>query len=376
MTSNKHIHYPIRILHVVTTMNRGGLETMLMNYYRHIDRNLVQFDFLVHRDSESDYEQEILSLGGRIYHLPKLNPFSIHYYKELYLFFKNHPEYQIVHVHQDCMSSIALKVAYRSHVPVRIAHSHSSSQDKNIKYLIKRYFMRSIPQYATHLFACGEEAGNWMFNGANYQMVRNAIDSKLFSYNENIRNKIRKEFNFLKNQMIIGHVGRFNYPKNHDFLIDVFNEVHKIINNSKLLLIGTGNLEDGIRKKVNELNLTDDVIFLGNRNDVNDLMQAMDIFVFPSHYEGLPVTLVEAQASGLPIIKSNYVPDQCIMTPNVYTLSLNNTSKEWANETIKIMKEYKRTETSHYIMENQYDISANAKWLEEFYLKEVEKYEM
>lgn len=374
MTSNKHIHYPIRVLHVVTTMNRGGLETMLMNYYRHIDRNLVQFDFLVHRDSESDYEQEILSLGGQIYHLPRLNPFSIHYYKEFDSFFKNHPKYQIVHVHQDCMSTIALKVAYRNHVPVRIAHSHSSSQDKNIKYLIKRYFMRSIPQYATHLFACGEEAGNWMFNGANYQIVRNAIDSKLFSYNKNIRNKIRNEFNFSNNQMVIGHVGRFNYPKNHDFLIDVFNEVHKIINNSKLLLVGTGDLEDRIRKKVNELNLTDDVIFLGNRNDVNDLMQAMDIFVFPSHYEGLPVTLVEAQAVGLPIIKSNYVPDQCIMTPNVYTLSLSNSPKEWANQIIKMIKEYKRTNTSHYIIENQYDISTNAKWLEKFYIGEVEKY--
>ena len=376
MTSNKHIHYPTRVLHVVTTMNRGGLETMLMNYYRYIDRNLVQFDFLVHRDSESDYEQEILSLGGRIYHLPRLNPFSIHYHKELDSFFKNHPEYQIVHVHQDCMSSIALKAAYKNHIPVRIAHSHSSSQDKNIKYLIKRYFMRSIPQYATHLFACGEEAGNWMFNGANYQIVKNAIDSKLFSYNKNIRNKIRKEFNFSNNQMVIGHVGRFNYPKNHEFLIEIFNEVHKIINDSKLLLVGTGVLEDEIRKKVNELSLTDDVIFFGNRNDVNDLMQAMDIFVFPSHYEGLPVTLVEAQASGLPIIKSNYVPDQCIMTPNVYTLSLSNSSKEWANKIIDIMKEYKRTDASHYIIENKYDVSANAKWLEKFYMEEIEKHEM
>lgn len=365
---------PVRILHVVTYMGRGGLETMLMNYYRHIDRSKVQFDFLVHRDFEADYDQEILSLGGRIYHLPRLNPFSIHYHKELDSFFKNHPEYQIVHVHQDCMSSIALKAAYKNHIPVRIAHSHSSSQDKNIKYLIKRYFMRSIPQYATHLFACGEEAGNWMFNGANYQIVRNAIDSKLFSYNENIRNKIRKEFNFLNNQMIIGHVGRFNYPKNHDFLIDVFNKVHKIINNSKLLLVGTGVLEDEIRKKVKELNLTDDVIFLGNRNDVNDLMQAMDIFVFPSHYEGLPVTLVEAQASGLPVIKSNYVPDQCIMTPNVYTLSLSSSPKEWASKIIDIMKEYRRTDASHYIIENQYDISTNAKWLEKFYIGEVEKY--
>lgn len=373
MTSNKHIHYPIRVLHVVTTMNHGGLETMLMNYYRHIDHNLVQFDFLVHRDSESDYDQEILSLGGQIYHLPRLNPFSIHYHKELDSFFKNHPEYQIVHVHQDCMSSIALKAAYRNHVPVRIAHSHNANQDKNIKYLIKRYFMRSIPQYATHLFACGEEAGKWMFNGKNFIVLNNAIDTQHFVYDMNKRSLVRGKLG-VTDDFIIGHVGRFNKQKNHDFLIDIFNEVHKIINNSKLLLVGTGNLKDRIRKRVTELNLTDDVIFLGNRNDVNDLMQAMDIFVFPSHYEGLPVTLVEAQASGLPIIKSNYVPDQCIMTPNVYTLSLSDSSKEWANEIIKMMKEYKRTDTSHYIIENKYDVSANAKWLEKFYIGEVEKY--
>lgn len=364
---------PVRILHVVTYMGRGGLETMLMNYYRHIDRSKVQFDFLVHRDFEADYDQEILSLGGRIYHLPRLNPFSIHYHKELNSFFKNHPEYQIVHVHQDCMSSIALKAAHRNHVSVRIAHSHSSSQDKNIKYFIKRYFMRSIPQYATHLFACGEEAGNWMFNGANYQIVRNAIDSKLFSYNKNIRNKIRNEFNFSNNQIVIGHVGRFNYPKNHNFLIDVFNEVHKIINNSKLLLVGTGDLEDKIKEKVNSFNLANNVLFVGNRDDVNELMQAMDIFVFPSYYEGLGIVAVEAQAAGLPVIKSNYVPDQCIMTPNVYTLSLSNSSKEWANQIVDIMKKYKRTNTSHYIIENQYDISTNAKWLEKFYIGEVEK---
>lgn len=239
---------PVRILHVVTYMGRGGLETMLMNYYRHIDRSKVQFDFLVHRDFEADYDQEILSLGGRIYHLPRLNPFSIHYHKELNLFFKNHPEYQIVHVHQDCMSSIALKAAHRNHVPVRIAHSHNANQDKNIKYLIKRYFMRSIPQYATHLFACGEEAGNWMFNGKKFIVLNNAIDTKKFAYDIDKRNLIRDKLG-ITDDLIIGHVGRFHRQKNHDFLIDIFNEVHKIINNSKLLLVGTGNLEDEIRKK-------------------------------------------------------------------------------------------------------------------------------
>lgn len=363
---------PIRILHVVTYMGRGGLETMLMNYYRHIDRDQVQFDFLVHRDFEADYDQEILSLGGKIYHLPRLNPFSISYHRQLDSFFKKHPEYRIVHVHQDCLSSIALKIAYKNHVPIRIAHSHNANQDKNIKYLIKRYFMRSIPRYATHLFACGKEAGDWMFGGKAYTVLNNAIDTKNFTFNNQKRNCVRDHLN-LSNDLIVGHVGRFNKQKNHEFLIDIFNEVHKIDNNAKLMLVGTGTLENAIKDKVKKLGISDSVLFLGNRNDVNELMQAMDVFVFPSHYEGLGIVAVEAQASGLPVVKSDTVPDQCRMTPNVYTLSLNDSPNKWANNIIEIMKEYKRANTSQYIIEHHYDISANAKWLQNFYLSEVKR---
>lgn len=363
---------PIRVLHVVTYMGRGGLETMLMNYYRHIDRDKIQFDFLVHRDFKADYDDEILSLGGRIYHIPKLNPFSSHYHQELNNFFTNHPEYKIVHVHQDCLSSFALKAAKRNNVPVRIAHSHSSSQDKNIKYIIKRYFMKSIPSYATHLFACGKEAGDWMFGGAKYQIVRNAIDVFSFIYNQEIRNEIRDSLN-IGNNLVIGHVGRFNYPKNHDFLIDIFSEIHQINNNTKLMLVGTGELEESIKEKVKKLNLTDHIMFLGSRNDVNQLMQAMDIFVFPSHYEGLPVTLVEAQASGLYIVKSDNVPQQCVMTPNVMSISLNMTAQEWAQQILDI--HYERKDTSQYIKDAGYDIQQNSQWLQDFYIQEVSQYE-
>ena len=143
----------VRVLHIVTYMGRGGLETMLMNYYRNIDRSKVQFDFLVHRDFKADYDDEIESLGGRIYRISPLNPFSLNYYKELDSFFKEHEEYKIVHVHQDCMSSIALKVAKKNNVPIRIGHSHNANQDKNLKYILKRIYMKSIPAYATHLFA-------------------------------------------------------------------------------------------------------------------------------------------------------------------------------------------------------------------------------
>lgn len=358
---------------MVTTMNRGGLETMLMNYYRHIDRNKIQFDFLVHRDFKADYDDEILSLGGKIYHVSRLNPFSLYYHKELNDFFKNHSEYKIVHVHQDCLSSFALKAAKRNNVPVRIAHSHNANQDRNIKYLIKRYFMRSIPSYATHLFACGKKAGDWMFQGLPYTIMNNAIDTNQFKYNQSIREAVRNTLVIDSDTLVLGHVGRFFYQKNHDFLIDIFNEVHQMNKNTILMLIGTGELEESIKEKVKKYNLTENVIFLGSRNDVNQLMQAMDIFVFPSHYEGLPVTLVEAQALGLFIVKSDNVPSQCVITPNMMSLSLNMTAKEWAQQILDI--HYERKDTSQYIKGAGYDIKQNSQWLQDFYIQEVSQYE-
>lgn len=367
------INYPIKILHVVTTMNRGGLETMLMNFYRNIDRTKVQFDFLVHRDFEADYDKEILSLGGKIYHISRLNPFSFKYHKELNVFFKNHKEYEIVHVHQDCMSSLALKAAKKNNILIRIAHSHNTNQDKNIKYLIKRLYMKSIPKYATDLFACGKDAGKWMYKNDSFKTINNAIDTNLLKYNKNIRNKLRNSMNLNDNDLIIGHVGRFDYQKNHQFLIDVFKEILKIKNDAKLLLVGGGKDFNSIVEKAKLLNINKNIIFTGVRDNVDELMQAMDIFVFPSIYEGLPVTLIEAQASGLPIVKSNNVPDQCIITDNVYSMSLDQSPHEWAKKILDIASNFKRKDTSQQIIDNGYDIRTNAKWLEKFYLDEVNK---
>lgn len=370
--SVKIVDYPIRVLHIVTTMNRGGLETMIMNYYRHIDRSKVQFDFLVHRDFEADYDREILDLGGKIYRISRLNPFSFKYHKELNDFFKTHPEYQIVHVHQDCMSSIALKAAMKNNIPIRIAHSHSSSQNKNIKYLIKKYYMKKIQKYATNLFACGQEAGDWMFSGNNYVILKNAIDTNLYKYSLKNSIAIKKELD-LENKIVIGHVGNFTYPKNHNFLIDIFTEILKINSKAVLLLVGGGTEKINIQEKVISLSLEDKVIFMGVRNDVNKLMQAMDVFVFPSLYEGLPVTLIEAQASGLPIIKSDNVSDQCILTDNVVSVSLDKSANGWAKEILNFVNSFDRKDTSLEIINNGYDISSNAKWLENYYLNEVSK---
>lgn len=359
---------PIRVLHVVTYMGRGGLETMLMNYYRNIDRSKVQFDFLVHRSFEADYDKEIEALGGKIYYLPNLNPFSRTYLKRLDLFFKQHKEYKIVHSHLDCMAGIPLKYAKLNGVPVRIAHAHNSNQTKDKKYLLKLYFKRNIPKYATVLFACSEEAGQWMFGGAEFKVLYNAIDARQYVYNESIRNDIRKRLNIEVDTIVIGHVGRFSPQKNHDFLIDVFVKLKKSKPNSKLILVGIGELQDRIKDKVNSVGLTEDVIFAGLRKDVPEILQAMDVFVFPSLFEGLGMANIEAQAAGLPCIISERVPVECVKTNGlVKQIRLNESAEQWALQIIE-STHLKRRNTFDEIKASGFDVQVNAKKLESFYL--------
>ena len=358
---------PIRVLQVVTYMGRGGLETMLMNYYRNIDRNKVQFDFLTHRDERWDYDDEIESLGGKIYHLPKLNPFSKSYLNALDKFFKEHKEYQIVHCHQDCLSGVVLKVAKKNGVKFTIAHSHNANQDKNLKYLIKVFEKRKIPKYADKLFACGDEAGRWMFNTDNFEVLHNAIDTDLYTYNKEKADKVKKEFG-IENKFVVGHVGRFSTQKNHEFLIDVFNEVQKVKEDSVLMLVGDGDLRPEIEQKVRDLQIENKVIFTGVRSDVNDLMQGMDVFLFPSLYEGLGIVLIEAQAAGLRCVISDTIPKDGVLTDDVTCISLAQSPVVWANEILKYQK-YKRSNNKEIIKKADYDIKNNAKTLEQFYIE-------
>lgn len=355
---------PIRVLHVVTHMNRGGLESMLMNYYRHIDKKRIQFDFLTHRPYDGDFGDEIKSLGGEIYHLPKLNPFSKKYMEELKCFFSSHT-YEIVHSHLDCMSAYPLCAAKQSGVKVRIAHAHSKSQDKDAKYIIKLIEKKKIPRYATHLFACGKEAGEWMFSGQTYQIMNNAIEVKKYKYNDERRVYIRHQFG-ITDEFVVGHVGRFNYPKNHTFLIDIFKKIHDVDKTSKLLLVGGGEKAEDIKKKVKDLGLEHSVIFAGICSNVNELIQAMDVFVFPSIYEGLPVTMVEAQAAGLPCVMSGNVPKETVLTDLVDVMSLSESAEEWAKK-ILTYKGFKREDYSEKIKKMHFDIESNAKWLMDVY---------
>ncbi len=368
MDSNKSA---IRVLHVVTYMGRGGLETMLMNYYRHIDRSKVQFDFLVHRDFRADYDDEIESMGGVIYRLPRLVPWSSGYNAALDSFFAAHPEYRIIHVHQDCLSSVILKAAKKHGISVRIAHSHNSSQDKNLKYLIKLFYRRQIPSYATQLFACGKEAGDWMFRGAPYRIMNNAIDSKLYAISCAKRSLVRTSLRISPEAFVLGHVGRFYPQKNHTFLLEVFSEIKTREPDSILLLVGDGPLRAEMEEKARSLGVAESIIFAGVRDDVPDLMQAMDCFVFPSLYEGIPVTMIEAQAAGLPCVVSAGVPEECDKTGLLKRIALSDGISVWA-EQVLCRKNAGRKASGQMIIDAGYDIVSNARWLQNYYIEQWE----
>lgn len=358
---------PVRILHVVTYMGRGGLETMLMNYYRHIDRNKIQFDFLVHRAFEADYDKEIESLGGRIYRLPRLNPFRKEYLNTLDAFFEEHKEeYRIVHSHLDCMAGVPLKYAKKNGIPVRIAHAHNSNQTKDFKYIIKLLCKKNIKMYATDLFACGEEAGRWMFNGRIFNVLNNAIDAEKYLYSYQSRKEVRKELRIADDILVIGHVGRFAPQKNHKFIIKIFSEVLKQKNNAVLLLVGDGELKKDIEELTRNLGIYEKIIFAGVRSDVPRLLQAMDIFLFPSNYEGLPVSIIEAQAAGLPCLISDKVPIECKKTDLVSQIVLGDETAIWVKHILGESKRIRRN-TVEEIKKSGFDIIENAKWLEKFY---------
>lgn len=357
----------IRILHVVNDMHRAGLETMLMNYYRNIDRTKIQFDFLTHRPNKSDYDDEIISMGGKVYYAPRLYPQNyVAYFKWMKQFFKDHPEYKIMHSHIDSMSYLPLLAAKKAGIPVRIAHSHNTSIDRDFKYPLKQYFRFKIKSVANTYFACGKEAGEFLFGNDEFTVIPNAVEAEKFYYDENIRVRKRNELGLI-NEFVIGHVGRMSYQKNHKFLIEIFNDVIKLNSNSVLLLIGVGEKEDEIKKQVRYLGIQEKVLFLGSRNDVSELYQAMDVFVLPSFFEGIPVVGVEAQFANLPCFFSNKTPSEVKFNNKSQFLDLDISSQEWAKQIIQTKGDVReRMRTS--IVKSSYDIRKAHFILESYYI--------
>lgn len=363
---------PIRILQVVTIMNRGGLETMLMNYYRKIDRTKIQFDFMTHRQERGHYDDEIEALGGKIYRMSPIRPGNYRkYFKELDEFFKEHKEYTIVHSHINENSGFVLRAAKKAGIHCRIAHSHLSNLKIDYKYPFRIYGRLNLKNNISDYFACSKKAGEWLFgkniiNSKKINILNNAVDLGKFEFNKEIRDKARAELGIKENK-VIGHIGRFNPQKNHNFLIDVLNEIYKKDKDVVLLLIGDGYLKEKIKNKVRNLKLEDRVKFLGVREDIHILIQAMDLFIFPSNFEGLAVSMVEAQANGLKVITSTGVIKESDISGKVEFLSLKKGAKYWADRVLSQNFDIENRNNSS-ILEN-YDVNKSVEWLSKFYLE-------
>lgn len=366
---------PIRILHVVVNMNRGGAETLIMNLYRNIDRSEVQFDFLTCK--EGVFDPEIKELGGIVHRIPYVSDAGhFGYIKSLNHFFSNNSDYQIVHTHLNQMSGLVVRTAKKHGIKYCITHSHNTGGEGS--FLAKGYKWYSslyIPFNSDFTFACSEAAAKWLFGSkANHvKLLNNGIEPELFRYSPEVRKIKRNELGIYDAQLVIGHIGRFTKQKNHQFLIGIFADLVKRRPDSILLLCGDGVLRKEIESRVEELNIQENVKFLGVRSDVNQLLQAFDVFLFPSFHEGLPVTLIEAQAAGVPCMISDEITDEVDLGLGLIKYLNINSIDLWVSE-LKSFKSDQR-DLNHIkinqIRERGYDIKSTSSWLQDFYLSKV-----
>ncbi len=368
---------PRRVLLVFTILNRGGAETMAMNYYRHIDRNRLQFDFLVHREEPGVYEEEIRALGGRIFRLP---PISLRrlgdYRKAVAAFFDAHPEYELVHGHCSELGYWIYREAARRKLPFIAAHAHSSPHGIYKNSLPRFILKRLMRPYLTHRFTCSERCGRWLFGRKGMRdavVVRNAIDVERFRHSAEKRAQIRRDMGW-EDRLVVGHVGNFSWPKNHDFLLRVFAELQKSRPDALLVLIGTGGEhEPRIRAEASRPEWRGSVRLLGGRNDIPDLMQGLDVFAFPSLFEGFSVAMLEAQAAGLPIVASDRVPSEGAVAPDgARFLSLKESPALWAEALAQraCTDSAKRAFAADAVRNAGFDITANAARLQKIYLEQ------
>lgn len=363
---------PIRVLQIIGIVAGGGVEAVIMNYYEHIDRTKVQFDFIVHNDNKIDITQKVEAMGGKVYKVTPYYKNPIVFMWDIYKVIKRH-HYRIVHSNMNTLSAFSLFAAWAAGAPVRILHNHSTSSPGETKRNIMKFMLRPFARlFATHYFACSRLAGEWMYgrkmmDSGKVKIVNNALDLKKYAFNSRKREMLRKELGFT-DEFVIGHVGRFMFQKNHEFLIDVFVKAYKKNPHMVLLLIGDGPLRSAMEEKVKKLGLTDHVNFLGLRNDVQNLYNVMDIFVLPSHYEGLPVVGVEAQANGLPCLFSTKVTKETHLTHSAQFLDLSTGASKWA-ERIVSMKYKRNEEVGEELRQAGFEINKEARNLANFYTK-------
>lgn len=341
-----------------------------MNYYRHIDRTKVQFDFVIDGYEKSLLDDEIESLGGRVYKVERYNKNVLRQICQICRIVKDN-KYEIVHSHMNTLAVFSLFAAWLGGARVRIVHNHSTSAPSERMRTVMKCILRPFSKmFANRYAACSRLAARWMFGDIEAEksvaIFNNAIDLDRFAYREDIRKEYRKSLGIPESTYVVGHIGRFMYQKNHKFIVETLNALIKKDKNIILLLVGDGELREKIAAQVHALGLDEKICFLGLRKDIDALYNAMDIFVLPSWYEGLPVVSVEAQANGLPCIVSDKVSDECKLTSSLSFMSLEKSAEEWGDEIL-----CRKTRRNPYALQELedagVDIQKEAGKLQEFY---------
>lgn len=368
---------PIIVAQIMGKWIGGGVEAVVMNYYRHIDRTKIQFDFICDEDSTNIPYDEIEKLGGRVIIVPPYQHIFA-YLKKLKQIFKEN-KYKIVHSHINALSVFPLYAAKCAGVPIRIAHSHATSSKKEWKRNLIKNILRIFSKVnATDYMCCSELAGKWLFGDRVYDsgkvyLLNNAIDLEKFEFNKETRKRIRKKLSIADDKIVIGHVGRMVETKNHSFLFKVFKKIAEN-ENVLMLLVGQGCLENQLKELANQMKIDDKVIFLGQKENVNQIYQAFDVFVLPSFYEGFGMVLLEAQMSNLPCVVSDTVPKNAQIIENFTFLSIYDEIEKWSNNIINMVKKSVRKSNFSLLERKGFNIKREVKKLEEIYLNLYEGY--
>lgn len=361
---------PIRILQIVPNMQSGGLETFLMNIYRNIDKEKVQFDFLVHYLEKKFYDNEIEKLGGKVYRFSLRNDNDIlKYIYELNAFFRKHKEYKVIHCHMESIGFLVFLLAKLHGVKVRIAHSHNTDTEKNLKGFLKKIMMKPFKYISTKNYACSSEAGKYLFGKKSFKVIPNAIDIEKFKYNNETRKRIRKSLSISEDVVLLGNIGRLCKQKNQIFALKVLNKILTKNKKYKLMIIGEGSEKKELDAFIEKNNLADKVIILSPQKNIEDYYQIFDIFIFPSFFEGLGIVLIEAQVSGLKCIISKNIPEEVCVNKNIIRLDLKenlweeeilnydfircNISENMEKFNIKKISKYMEEEYSHFYKEEE-----------------------
>lgn len=362
----------IRILHVLGSTNLGGAESRIMDIYRNIDREKIQFDFLVHQADTGYYDAEIESLGGRIYRVPRFKVYNFFTYKKaLQKFFEEHHEFQAVHAHMTSTAAIYLPIAKKNGISMTIAHARSAGVDKGLKGKITLWIRKPLKHRCDYMFACSGLAAEAVFGRKNtlsgkVKIIPNAIDVAPFCYRKRVRDRMRSALG-VEDKFVVGHVGRFHYAKNHEYLLKVFAKIAEKKENAVLFLLGEGSLMEEMKITAASLGIDKKVYFFGNIRETWDYYQAMDFFVFPSRFEGLPGTVVEAQSAGLRCLISDTIAKEVEITELVTYKSIEDDPAEWADYVLGHEK-YVREDMYEQIAAAGYDVKEQAKRYEQFYI--------